>query len=104
VDEVDLAGTDEIVDDADRVLVNLLFDPAHVAWSERRADQPPVAGVFGWVHREEERGDLLNLGRHGIQGDTPGGGEQLRVETGERDVRPPRERPEPVLLHWEQGR
>ena len=43
-------GPDEIVDDRDRVAVDLLLDLTHVPRCERRTDQPPVHGVLRRIH------------------------------------------------------
>ena len=68
-DEVDVARADEVVDDRDRVLVDLLLDLADVSRRERRTDQPPVHGVLRRIHGQEERGEPLDLGGHRIQRD-----------------------------------
>ncbi len=104
LDEVDIADADQVVDDLDRVGVDLLVDAAQVARGERRADQPPVGGVLWRVHHQEEGRHLLHLRGHRIQGHAARRGEQLRMLTGEDDVLAPGQRPESGLFQVEQGR
>jgi hypothetical protein len=101
---VSCARSDEVVDDTDRALLNLLFDLANVSRRERRTDQTPVGGVLRRIHRQEERGDVLHLGRHRIEGDPLCGGEQLGVLADVRDVGAPRECPVAGFLHREHRR
>jgi len=104
LDEVDVTDPDEVVDDPHRVGVDLLLDLTQVPRGERRADQRPVAGVFGRIHHQEKRGDALEFGRHRVQCDPLRRREQFGVLAGEDDVLTPGQRPEARLLEVEQAR
>ena len=98
-DEVDVAGPDEIVDDADRVAVDLFLDLTDVSRRECRADQASVGGVLRRIHAQEEGGEPLDLRRHRIQCHPLRRGEQLGVLADVGDVGASRQCPEPGLLH-----
>ena len=54
LDEIDIAGTGEVVHDLTGGPADLLVDPRHLASRECRAHQLPVAGVFGRIQGQEE--------------------------------------------------
>ena len=98
LDEVDVAGADEVVDDLAGRAADLVVDLAHLAPRERGAHQLAVAGVLGRVHHQEEAQRPRQVERHRVEADAEPRSEALGLAADGVDVLVPDDGPEPGLL------